>query len=177
MAVEIQQALPKARRDIIVNFFTTIINSLIITLGSEWTVELIGDLSKRYSFPIRIYKNKWIGSKENNIIFGFEFDKHNYYDGYFGIVRKNNKVDIKNDISNKFKERLDKLDYKLKTTAWWLHWERLPNVDGVDDFSKYVIFDENAEEEFLQGILNLINKFESETNLMTDINEYLNKKT
>jgi hypothetical protein len=177
MAVEIQQALPKARRDIIDNFFTTIINSLKITLGSEWTVELIGDLSKRYSFPIRIYKNKWIGSKENNIIFGFEFDKHNYYDGYFGIVRKNNKVDIKNDISNKFKERLDKLDYKLKTTAWWLHWERLPNVDGVDDFSKYVIFDENAEEEFLQGILNLINKFESETNLMTDINEYLNKKT
>jgi len=172
MSVEIQQALSKARRDVIDSFFSNIINSLKHDLDSEWTVELIGDLSTRYSFPIRIYKNKWIGSKGNNLIFGFEFNKNNYYEGNFGIVRKTNKVDIKNDITNKFKKRLAKLDYELSTRAWWLHWEWLPDID---DFAKYVIFNEKAEKEFLQAILKLINKFESETNLMTDINEYLNK--
>jgi hypothetical protein len=175
MAIEVQQALPKAREDVINIFFTKIINSLKNTLGSEWTVELIGDLSKRYNFPIRIYKNKWIESSTNNIIFGFEFAQHNYYNGYFGIVRKNNKVDIKNDITNKFKVKLDKLNCELKTTTWWLHWEWLTK-NAYDDFAKYVLFNENAEEEFLQNILNLINKFELETALMTDINEYLNKK-
>ena len=85
----IQHSLVNARQSIIDDFFSKIMTSLRVILDNEWTVELVGDLSKRYSFPLRIYKNEWIGSKDSNLIFGFEFKKHNYYDGYFGIVRKN----------------------------------------------------------------------------------------
>ena len=177
IAVEIQAALPKARKNIINNFFKNVISSLQLTLGDDWRVELVGDLSKRYSFPLRIYKEQWIGKKGNNLIFGFEFNKNNYYDGYFGIVRKNDKVDIKKDIAVKFESQLDKLNLNLKTSAWWLHWEWLPNFDGIEDFSEYAMFDENSEQEFLDGILKLVKLFEIENNLMTEINSYLNEET
>jgi len=177
IAVEIQSALPKARKNIIDSFFTKIIFSLQSTLGEGWEVKLIGDLSKRYSFPLRIYKKKWINTKGNNLIFGFEFNKNNYYDGYFGIVRKNDKVDIRNDVAVKFENELKDLNFNLKISAWWLHWEWLPNFDGIEDFSEYAMFDEDSEQEFLDGIMKLIRIFEIDSNLMTDINNYLNKET
>lgn len=169
MAMEIQQALPEARKIIIDSFFEKIIDSLQKELDDEWIVELKGDLSKRFGFPFRIYKKSWIGNKKNNLIFGFEFDQHNYYDGYFGIVRYNDTVDIKN-ISNQFKQKLEAIDFKLTTTVWWLHWECL----GADDFAKYIKFNKNAEKDFKNRILELIKIFESDSHLMTAINIYLN---
>jgi len=176
MAIEIQSTLPTVRKKIIDNFFMNIISSLESILGEEWQIEIIGDFSKKYHFPLRIYKKKWIGSKGNNLIFGFEFDKHNYYDGYFGIVRKNNTVDIKKDILIEFESKLKSLNFNLNTTAWWLHWEWLPNIEGIEDFSEYAMFDKDSEKEFLNGIIKLIKLFEIESNLMTEINGYLNKK-
>lgn len=176
MAVEVHKELPKARENKVEEFFSKIIISLQSKLGQEYKVEKVGDLSKRYSFPLRIYKKKWIGSKGNNLIFGFEFNRNNYYDGYFGVVRKNNKVDIKNDIVTKFKERLEALQIPLETSIWWLHWEWLPMVEGAEDFAHYIMFNKNAEEEFVKGILFFIEQLESKNSLMTDINHYLNKK-
>ncbi len=91
-------------------------------------------------------------------------------------MRQSDNVDIKKDIVNKFKQKFEDLDFKLNTSAWWLHWEWLPNIAGVDDFSNYVMFNEEVEEDFIKRILDLIEIFESKTNLMTDMNEYLNQK-
>lgn len=177
MAVEIQSALPRARKDIIDNFFTKIISSLESTLGEDWKVELVGDLSKKYNFPLRIYKGKWLNQQGNNLIFGFEFDKNNYYDGSFGIVSKNNNVDIVHDIAVEFESKLKELNFNLEKHNEWLHWEWLPNREGIEDFAEYAMFDEDSEQEFLDGIMRLIKIFEIDSNLMTDINNYLNKKT
>jgi len=175
MAVEIQSELSKSRKNTIDNFFRNIISSLQSTLGEDWNVELVGDLSKRYKFPFRIYKKKWLSKKEDNLIFGFEFDKNDYYVGYFGIVRRSNKVDIRKDIVVEFKSRLEKLNFNLKTVSWWLHLESLP--DGIEDFSEYVMFDIDAEQKFINRIMKLITIFEIDSNLMTDMNNYLNKES
>jgi hypothetical protein len=62
--------------------------------------------------------------------------------------------------------------HRLRT--WWLHWEYVPN--GINDFAKYIQFDENAEEEFIKEIMKIIKIFELDSNLMTEINSYLNSQ-
>jgi len=173
MALEIQDTLPVVRKKIIDDFFEKVINLLQRELGTDWIVELKGNLSKRHSFPLRIYKKAWIGNKNNNLIFGFEFDKNNYYKGCFGIVRQSKSVIIKNDITDKFKNEFDNLNYNLRTTQWWLHWLSLPDTK---DFTEYIIFNENTEDKFVNEVYNLIQIFEIDSNLMTDINSYLNSK-
>jgi len=175
LAMELEKELPKARENSITNFFNKIVSSLENKLNDEWRIELDEKkLFKGYGVPLEIYKNSWIKDKENSIVFGFEFDEKNYYDGYLGIV-KNNHVNIK-DIIKVFNKKLNKLNYKLETTEWWLHFEWTDNVDKVSDFVEYIQFNKNAEEEFLNKIMNLIKIFEEESNLMTEINSYLNEK-
>ena len=174
IAVEIQSEFPEIRRNIVESFFEKIKFYLQSELGKDWTIELIGDLSKRYKVPFRIYKKKWVSKKENNLIFGFEFDKNDYYVGYFGIVRMSNKVDIKKDIVVKFKNRLEELNFNLKTVPWWVHLESLP--ERIEDFAEYVMFDKYAEKKFIERVIELIKLFEIDSNLMTDMNSYLNNK-
>ena len=178
MAMEIRSVLPKVRKDIIDNFFDNVVISLQQTLGNDWCVELVPtkDLSKKYGFPLRIYKKKWFGEEGHNLIFGFEFQSNDYYNGQFGIVRKNDKVDIKKDIAVKFKNQLEKLNINLKTNRWWLYWERLPKIDGYDDFVEYAMSYKNAEQGFVDAVMDVINLFEIKSHLMTDMNNYLNQK-
>ncbi len=168
MAVKVHSELPKARKKIIDNFFQEVINLLEIKLGEEWIVEIEGNLSKSWNFPFRIYKKEWRG--ENNLIFGFEFDANNYYKEYFGIVKKSDKVDIENDIVIKFKERLVKLDIELKTSNWWLHDEWFL----YGDFVEYAL-QQNSKQEFIDRMMKIINIFELDSNLITDINKYIQK--
>ena len=168
LAIELTEELPNAREEIVNEFFNKITVLLKEKLSSEWKVEIVGDLNKRCNGNLHIYKKSW-----QYLIFAFEFDKNNYYDGYFGIVRKNDKVDIKK-IKDKFEAKIKAIDYKLTVTEWWLHWEYVPN--GINDFAKYIQFDTNAEDEFIKEIMKIIKIFELDSNLMTEINSYLNNK-
>jgi hypothetical protein len=168
LAMEIEKELPNAREKIVNEFFNKITVPLEDKLGSEWKVEIVGDLNKRCNGNLHIYKKSW-----QYLIFAFEFDKNNYYDGYFGITRTNNKVDIEK-IKDKFEAKIKAINYKLTVTEWWLHWEYVPN--GINDFAKYIQFDKNAEEEFIKEIMKIIKIFELDSNLMTEINSYLNSQ-
>ena len=176
MALEIQDTLPVVRKKIIDDFFDKIINSLQLKLGSEWTVELKGELAKRWEYPLRIYKTSWMGINKKNLIFGFEFNKKDYFVGAFGIVRTDSSIDIKGSIIEKFKIKLNELDCELDTSDWWLHWEYLPNIKGSDDLATYIMFNKkNAEEKIIEEIIALIDIFEIKSNLVTEINDYLNR--
>jgi hypothetical protein len=176
LAIELTEELPNAREEIVNEFFNKITVLLKEKLSSEWKVEIVGDLNTKYDFPFRIYKESWIGSKENNLIFGFEFNQNNYYDGYFGIVRKNNKVDIENDIINVFKTKIPLYNELQRDDDNWLHWKWLPNIDETVDFAKYIQLDKDAEEEFIKEIMKIIKIFELDSNLITEINSYLNSQ-
>ena len=128
------------------------------------------DFSVAYHFPFRIYKKSWIKNK-HNLIFGFEFRKKDYYDGWFGIVRQRETVNIK-DISKQFQSEIDNIGFSLKTNSWWLHYMYLSTKKG--DFAKYIHY-ENGKEEFKKKVLELIDIFENKNSLMTNINSYLNK--
>ena len=110
LAMEIEKELPNAREKIVNEFFNKITVPLEDKLGSEWKVEIVGDLNKRCNGNLHIYKKSW-----QYLIFAFEFDKNNYYDGYFGITRTNNKVDIKK-IKDKFEAKIKAINYKLTVT-------------------------------------------------------------
>jgi len=171
LAIEIEKELPKARDKIVNDFFEEIIPLLENKLGNEWIVEVVGNLSKQWKCPFRVYKRNWINRENKNLIFAFEFDKNNYYTAYWGIVRKNEKVNIKEDIVTTFESRLNSLNCKKRTTQWWLHLESVS-----DDFCEYIQFNKNAKENFIYGIMKLIKIFELDTNLITEINSYLNEK-
>lgn len=173
IANEIKLELPKVRKKIVENFFENIVNSLQLKLGNNWQVEINGNLSKRYELPFKIYKKEWNGS--NNLIFGCEFEKSNYYDGYFGIVKNDFDIDLQTDIRIKFKSNFQKLDFNLKTTEWWLHWEYLPHINENKDFAEYIILYENSEKVFIEKILNMIKIFELQDDLISNINKYLNQ--
>jgi len=167
LAMEIEKELPRVRKEIVNEFFNKITVPLEEKLSDEWKVEIVGDLNKRCNGNLHIYKKSW-----QYLIFAFEFDKNNYYDGYFGIVRKNDKVDIKK-IKDKFEAKIKAINYKLTVTQWWLHREYVPN--GINDFT-YIQFDKNAEEEFIKEIMKIIKIFELDSNLITEINSYLNSQ-
>jgi hypothetical protein len=168
LAMELREELPRVREEIVNEFFNKITVPLEEKLSDEWKVEIVGDLNKRCNGNLHIYKKSW-----QYLIFAFEFDKNNYYDGYFGIVRKNDKVDIKK-IKDKFEAKIKAINYKLTVTLWWLHWEYVPN--GINDFAKYIQFNENTEEEFIKKIMKIIKIFELDSNLITEINSYLNSQ-
>ena len=89
---------------------------------------------------------------------------------YFGIVKKSDKVDIENDIVIKFKERLIKLDIELKTSNCWLHYEWFLYADFVE----YAL-QQNSKQEFIDRMMKIIDIFELDSNLITDINKYIQK--
>ncbi len=173
LAVEIEKELPKVRKSIIDKFFSNIIFELEKELGNEWKIELVGNLNESHDGNLHIYNKTWI--KEMNLIFAFEFDSNDYINGYFGIARVNSNINIQN-IVNKFSSKLKKLNYKIKTTQWWLHCEWLHKLNKNIDFVEYIQFHKNAKEDFTNRIMKIIKIFELDSGLITEINGYLNRK-
>ena len=175
LASQLQNEFSKARKKIVDDFFEEIKNELEDELGDKWIVEIKfeknRDFSVAYHFPFRIYKKSWIKNK-HNLIFGFEFRERDYYNGWFGIVRQKETINIK-DILKQFQSEIDSINYSLKTNSWWLHYVYTPTQKG--DFAKYIHY-ENGKDEFKKKVLELIYIFEDKNSLMTNINSYLNKK-
>jgi len=168
LAMELEKELPKVKKIIVDNFLNRIISLLRRELGEEWEIKF------NQWKVLKIYKKNWINSTDYNIIFVFSFDDiEKYNEAHLGIIRNSAKVDIKNDIIKKFSLELNSLNYNRKTTQWWLHKEYLSNMN---DFIEYIQFNKNAEKEFIDGLMNLIKIFELDSNLMTEINSYLNDK-
>ena len=176
MALQIQMAIPEARKKIVENFFNKIIQILQNKLGEDWTVEIDGDLSTKWEFPFKIYKNKWKSQKGNHLLFGFEFQKKEYFDGCFGIVKQDEIVNIENVVKT-FETPLAALDLKLNSSKWWLHFAWLPNTEETIDFAQYILCQPNTETEFIKTVINTINIFELNpgSGLITKINEYLSE--
>jgi len=176
MALEIQKELPKMRKEVIDSFFEEAKNLLQEKLGTEWIIERNGELLKKWNVSFKIYKASWDIDKSNKLIFGFEFNNNDYYNGAFGVVRQKNTAKI-NDIKSNFTSKIEKLNLELNSSTWWLDWECLPNIKGVDDFITYILFNEDAMETVIKEILDFIEKFEINSDLLTEINSYLDNKS
>ncbi len=181
MAMEIHKSLPETREGIVQTFIKNELKDYLQNeLDEEWTVEEwtvdAKKLSKRWNVLLKIYKSNWLNQKKNNLIFAFEFNENNYIDGAFGVVRLTTNIKIKDDIIKTFKNDLKNINFEVQTSAWWLHWEFLPDIEGKDDFAEYLFFDKNAKEDIKNRILEIINIFEKESGLLTKINNYLNEK-
>jgi len=176
MAIELPKALSQARKEIIEEFFENVKIQLQDKLNNQWEIELTKDiLSKYHGFPFKIYKQNWIKNSNNHMIFNFAFERSDYRGGYFGVTRSNETVEIKNDIKIQFEHILDMLDLDFNTTDWYLHWEWV-YMNSHTDFAKYVKFNENAQAKFIERILYLIKIFETDSQLMSKMNNYLNEK-
>ena len=176
IAMEIQKTLPQIRKNVIDDFFYDIKNILMEKLGNEWEVELIEkSLPKELGTPLKIYKKSWENSKNNKFLFAFDFDSKDYHQSYFGIVHENKSEETTNKVIRQFKSELDLLNIRLETTSEWLHGEWLPNIDGMDDFVEYIISEKKAKRKIVKKMLKIIKIFETNTNLLSSINDYLNK--
>ncbi len=169
MAVEVQNALPEARKKIVNEFFEEVKNDLQEKLGENWIVKI------NSSESFIIYKNEWEG--ENKLIFGFEFSGTNYYKDVFGIFKTNKEVNIEKDIEIKFKDELNRLNIRRKTNEWWLsRYEKYFTMSCKNyDFVEYIL-EENSKENFINEVIKTIKIFELENNLISKINKYLNTK-
>jgi len=170
MALEVSKVIPKIRISIASAFFDKVKEKLQGELGDSWVVEIKGNLSTRYSFPLRIYKKEW--DKSNSLTFGLEFEGADYHDCLLGIVRRNDKITIKDTIVEKFKDEINNLSKRLKTTAWWLHWEWFHK----GDFVEYINREANAEQNLVKTFLALIDELETKSELLTTINNDIKDK-
>jgi len=173
MAMQVSKAMPKVREDIANDFFQLVVDDLREKLklnNDDWVVEIKGDLSTAYSFPIRLYKKSW--NKTNSLIIGFEFEHKDFHDCILGIARRNKEIKIKKGIDSAFKVQLGKLDKTLKTTQWWLHWEWFQKGDFID----YILKNEDvAKDSLVNKLYEQAEIFEIDSHLLSDINNYLVK--
>ena len=174
MALDVHNTFPETRKDLIESFLADISKTLRENLGGDWVIKIDnGALPKKYSQAVKIHKKAWL---DNCLLFCFEFSKNDYYDGYFGIVKSNKKIDLDSDICVHFKTELEQLHIELETTEGWLHWEWLPNIPDTPGLPEYIMFDDNPKEKFINGILSMINTFEIKSGLLTKINSYLQNR-
>lgn len=171
IAEEIIKSMPTLKSEVIDEFFNEVIIKLTQKLGEDWIIEKVGELVTKYSFPLRIYKKNWKMQK-NYILFGFEFDANNYYDGRFGIVRINSGINIQ-DIANKFKNEINSIDINFNHSAWWLFNHQLPNERN---FVEQILFDDFRSDVFVDKVFEYINVIELNNNLISEINTYLQNK-
>jgi len=170
MAIAVSKVMPQVRKDIAEGFFNNVVDKLQQDLGDEWIVEIKGDLSIRFSTPLRIYKRTW--NKTNALFIGYEFEKSDFYDCYLGVVRGNDKIAIKGDIDHAFNNALNELHKQLCSTVWWLHWEWFQK----GDFIEYILKSEkNAEKELVAKLKNMVKEFETNSGLLSEINVYLHE--
>ena len=171
MAMEVSKAMPQVREDIAKDFFDLVVGELKEKLNEDWIVENTGELSSAYAFPLRIYKANW--DKINSLIIGFEYQHKDFNDCYLGVVRRNANVCIKGGIDNDFEKDLEKLNKKLRTTKWWLHWEWFQKGDFID----YILKDEDkAKDKLVRKINEQVEIFEIKSGLLSKINEIFLKK-
>lgn len=175
MAEEIQKDFLQARDSLINSFFKRVAVRLNNQLGADWEAKIDGDFSRRYNFPLQIYKKSWLNEHEANLIFGFEFDRNDYIDGYFGVVKYTEEVDIKNDIAQKFAKELKELSVKIKPNEWWVY-RKSPVSDKnlSENFPRFALFTEHSEDIFVKGMMEIINIFEGDSKLMSKMNAYIN---
>jgi hypothetical protein len=162
--------MPRMKSEVIGEFFDEVVEKLSQKLGNDWIVEKVGLFVRRYGFPLRIYKQEWVN--KNFLLFGFEFDVNNYYDGRFGIVRNNKNTNMQ-DISNQFSKDIDKIDISFNTTSWWLFQHKLPDRK---DFVEQILFDDLSSESFVNSLYTYISKVEIENSLLSNINNYINER-
>ena len=111
--------------------------------------------------------------QENNIfIFAFEFELSDYGNGFYGIIRTNEKIDVIKTVGD-FKEDIEKLIFKagFKQDGWWLGLKYVSRDKG--DFIEYILNGETNPEKLANEIFDFINKVETENKLLTKINTYL----
>jgi len=173
MAVDVCKAMPQVRKAIAEKFLNNVVEELQQRLGGNWIVEIKNDgLSTKWGVPISIYKQVW--DRPKKLVIGFEFNRNDFYDCYLGIVRNNDEVQIKGGVDINFKERLDELDKKLKTTKVWLHWEWFQRGDFIEYIHKSEV---NAKNELLGRFEELVEVFESNNGLLSEINGFLTDHT
>jgi len=173
-ALDIYKAMPNTRKDIVREFFTKLSSLFDKKYGNSWVIEIKSTVERKYNIQFLIYKKTW--DKENCLLIGYEFDDNDFYNGYLGIYRGNEGIDIKNEIVTKFKDEIAKLSLALDTTHYYLHWEWLPEVENSTDFTEYVTFTPEADNLFLDRISYLISNFEEKTGLLSKINSELSKE-
>jgi len=179
VAEEIIKSMPAMKNEVIGDFFEEVIKKLSEALGEEWIVEKVGEFVTKYNFPLRIYKKEWKQQK-NYILFGFEFDADNYYDGRFGLVGINNSINIQ-DIASKFKDEMSLIDINFNNSSWWLFNHKLP---AEKNFVEQILFyDFNSDDYnfnsdyFVKKVLEYIEKIEFNGNsLLSKINAYLKEE-
>jgi len=139
-------------------------------LGNAWEVEIKGDLSTRWGFPLRIYKSEWHSSKR--LIVGFEFSNSGDFNGcLLGVVRSNEDINIKggaDSIESTYRDKLSKLNKKIKrkTNKWWLHYETFQR----GDFIEYIKHEEDAETKLVNKLKEIVDIFETDSGLLSEIN-------
>jgi len=170
MALAVNKAMPEVRKYIVDVFFENVVNQLQKELGDNWVIEIDDDLSVRYSTPLRIYREEW--DKLNCLLFSFDFAKKDYKECYLGITRSNDNITIKAGIKKKYKAEITKLNKKLQTTEWWLHWEWFHQ----GDFIEYINTEANAEQNLVDAFMSFIVVFENKSGLLTKINEDIQNK-
>lgn len=174
MALDVYNAFPETRKNLTEDFLADISKALKENLDRDWVIKIDNNLlPKKYSQSFKVYKNSW---SDDCLLFCLEFAKNDYYEGYFGIVRSNKKINLESDICIHFKTELEQLSNELKTTQGWLHWEWLPKTSDTAGLPEYIIFDDSPKEKFINAILGMINTFEIKSGLLTKINTYLLNK-
>ena len=137
-----------------------------------------GNLKSKYGFPFRIYKKCWKNNSNKYLLIGFEFESKDYKNGFLGVVRKSDKVEI-GEIIKEFGNDIKNIDANFqkehfyKSGSWWMYGKRNYPING--DFVKKVLFEEITINDFNKSILLYIDELENKSGLLTSINNYLAK--
>lgn len=179
LAQEIENSLPKLRDKTIDKFFNELVILLQNELGDSWTVKVDGDLSKPWKFPLKIYKKLWSKSNNGYLLIGFEFESHKYYNGFLGVVRSSEKVNI-DEIKLTFKADMDSVSDDFKrdesySSKWWIYGKK--NSPIADDFVAQILYDNYTSVDFMQKVLKYIDELENKSNILSNINKYLKDGT
>jgi predicted nucleic acid-binding protein len=179
IAREIADNLPKMRKEIIDEFFLDVKKKLEESLDGTWSVELVGNFAKRWEYPLRIYKKEWKNT-EKYLLFGFEFDKSNYYDARFGIVgtcqQKGDMLDMQK-IAEEFSAKIKETGINFNPSPYWLFQHLLPKTSNEHkDFVEEILSHTLTSDTFVKTIMEYLNKIElNDVSLLSEINEQLRK--
>ncbi len=168
MVLDFENEIPKIKETIINNFFGEVEEKMKGILSSDWEIKIKkNDLVKYWNSPFQVYKKTWKKThNEKYIHIGFAFDYNDYIDGFFGVRKIKDKVN-KDKIYDKFKEDIEKIEYKRYT--WWI----FSSGVKVQNMPKEIASGNYTVEQFIESIMKLIEDLEKNNSLLTRINEYI----
>lgn len=171
MAKDVSRAYAEARKQVGLRFFDEVVEQLRSELGSEWVVEIQGNLASRHGTPLQVRKNEWGSSPA--LVIGLEFERGDFHDCYLGVVRTSKDVEVQGGsgsegIVQAFREELKGIG-PLDTTDWWLHWEWFQRGDVVE----HIVDGANAHEELVRKLLGIADRFEGRNGLLSKINAWV----